>query len=200
MKPESTEKLIKIFSKFPGIGPRQAARFGYFLVDADRSVIEELKTLLEDLKKIKRCPSCFRAYETDGACAICSDPGRETGKVAVVEKDIDLQALEKAGVYKGFYHVLGGLLSGLDAQSRDRLKLKELFQRVKKDAGIKEVIMALSATAEGEFSARYIERILEPLKKNRQLVITRLGRGLSFGAELEYLSAETLKHALDNRK
>ena len=133
-------------------------------------------------------------------CPICLDLSRDRSKIAVVEKDTDFETMEKSGVYDGHYHILGGLISALDAESASRLRLKELFGRGKKENAVKEIILALSATPEGEFSARYIEKILEPLSRDRKLKMTRLGRGLSTGAELEYLNRETLKNALENRK
>ncbi|QQG46305.1 MAG: recombination protein RecR [Candidatus Niyogibacteria bacterium] len=201
MRPQVVEKLTRIFSMMPGIGLRQASRFAYWLVDADKSLVEGLKLALDELKSVKRCDTCFRAYSGQNSCSICLDGLRDDSKVAVVEKDTDLEAMEKSGIYDGRYHVLGGLLSVLDAQSRDRLRLKEIFSRIKKDGSIREVILALSVTPEGEFSSRYIEKILEPLASSgREIKITRLGRGLSSGAELEYLNKETLKNALENRK
>ncbi|MEK7599363.1 MAG: recombination mediator RecR [Patescibacteria group bacterium] len=202
MRPEPIEKIIRIFSRFPGIGQRQAARFAYFLVNAEKSTLKNLKNLLEELESVKHCLICFKihALKNKDICPICSDGARDKNRIAVVEKELDLEAIEKSGVYNGSYHILGGLLSALDAGNRDRLRLRELLDRIKKNSGIKEIILALSATAEGEFSARYIEKILEPFKKERNLSVTRLGRGLASGTEVEYLNAETIKHAWDSRK
>lgn len=200
MRPQAIERLIKIFTRFPGIGPRQAARLAYFLADSEKSFIEDLKSGLSGLKSVNRCSKCFRVDSGKEVCSICGDPNRDMAKIAVVERDTDLEAMEKAGIYDGHYHVLGGLLSVLDDKSRDRLRLKEIFNRTKGDKGINEIILALSATPEGEFTARYIEKILEPASKERPLKITRLGRGLSTGSELEYLNRETLQNALENRK
>jgi len=200
MRPQAIDNLIRVFSKFPGIGPRQAARFVYWLADSGKPLIEELSASLLALRTIDRCSNCFRAHSGAASCSICSDPNRDAGKIAVVERDTDLEAMEKSGVYDGHYHVLGGLLSLLDDESRNRLRLKEIFSRTKKNGKLNEVILALSATPEGEFSARYIEKILEPAQKEKKFKITRLGRGLSAGAELEYLNRDTLKNALENRK
>lgn len=200
MKPPVVEKLVRIFSMLPGIGPRQALRFAYWFADADKSVAENLKTALSELGGIKKCPLCFRIHSGANACSICADESRDWSKIAVVEKDTDFEAMEKSGAYDGRYHILGGLISVLDAGSRDRLRLKDIFNRVKSDTKVKEVILALSFTPEGEFSSRYVEKILEPLTAGREFKITRLGRGLSSGAELEYLNRETLQNALENRK
>jgi recombination protein RecR len=201
-RPEPIEKIVRIFSCFPGIGPRQAARFAYFLVNAEKSTLKNLKNILEELENVKHCPVCFKIYTFGykNGCPICSDGARDKSRIAVVEKELDLEAIEKSGVYNGSYHILDGLLSALDAGNRDRLRLRELLDRIKKNSGIKEIILALSATAEGEFSSRYIEKILEPFKKERNLAVTRLGRGLASGTEVEYLNAETIQHAWNSRK
>lgn len=199
MKPPVIENLTRLFAMLPGIGQRQASRFAYWLVDADKDVIDGLKKALEEVKAVRRCRACFKT-SGQNVCELCSDASRDGSKIAVIEKDADLETMEKSGAYNGRYHILGGLLSVLDLESRNKLRLKELFGRVQKDAGIKEIVLALSATPEGEFSARYIEKIFEPLSAKKELKITRLGRGISTGAELEYLNKETLKNALENRK
>lgn len=199
MKPPVIENLTRLFALLPGIGQKQASRFTYWLVDADKDVINGLKNALEEIGAVKRCSSCFKT-SGQNVCELCSDASRDGSKIAVIEKDADLETMEKSGAYSGRYHILGGLLSVLDLESRNKLRLKELFGRVQKDAGIKEIVLALSATPEGEFSAHYIEKIFEPLAAKRELKITRLGRGISTGAELEYLNKETLKNALENRR
>lgn len=187
-------KLIEYFLKFPGIGPRQAKRFAYFLVGEDKNFVEELSKLISEIKKeVKQCPDCFRFFEGE-KCAICSSLNRDKNILMLVEKDVDLENIEKAGVYSGKYFVLGGTmpLTG----DKNNLRFKELFDRAKNPpAGGLEIILALSANVEGENTGRYIEKILEPLK----IKITKFGRGLSTGAELEYSDSETIKNALKNR-
>jgi len=200
MKPQAIEKLVRIFSMLPGIGPRQALRFAYWFADSDKSVAVSLKSALDELNLVRKCASCFRIHSGENSCSVCADESRDRSKIAIVEKDTDFEAMEKSGAFDGLYHILGGLLSTLGSENLGRLRLKEIFNRVKKDGEVKEIILALSATPEGEFSARYIEKILEPLSASRELKITRLGRGLSAGAELEYLNRDTLKNALENRK
>jgi len=205
------EKLIAHFLKFPGIGPRQAKRFGYFLAGADGEFVEELaRLILETKKNMVRCPSCFRFFEAaravrdsaSGKCGICANLNRDGSLLMVVEKDVDLENIEKSGVYGGKYFVLGGVLSlanGLKKQNS--LRFRELFSKVQKDSP-KEVILATSATLEGENTARYAEKILEPLLGSGSgfRKISRLGRGLSTGTELEYIDGETMSDALENRK
>lgn len=188
--------------RLPGIGPRQARRFVYALVDEDPKVLDEFKELLARLKNnISRCSECFRIFEGQGAiCTICQNSSRDTSKLLILEKDADLENLEKSQIYDGKYHVLGGLISPLKPELQEKLRLKELYDRAQKNPGIKEIILGLSATTEGDMTVRYIEKILEPLQKKRSLKISRLARGLATGTELEYSDRDTLKHALENRK
>jgi len=188
------EKLIEIFLKFPGIGPRQAKRFAYFLAGQDAKFLKDFAdNILEIKKDIKQCNSCFRFY-AGPQCEICSNINRDKNLLMVVEKDVDLENIEKAGIYNGKYFVLGGVMS-LTNNNLDKLKIKELFNKIKKEQP-KEIILAVSATTEGENTSLYIEKILEPLKTK----ITRLGRGLSTGTELEYSDSQTISNALKNRK
>ncbi|MDP3785026.1 MAG: recombination mediator RecR [bacterium] len=202
-------KLIEFFQKLPGIGPRQARRFVYALVDEDPKVLEEFSDLVKHFQEeVSRCARCFRIFSVKGGsasggrelCNICGDTNRDASKLLVLEKDADLENMEKNHIYDGKYHILGGLISPLKPQSQDKLRLKELYLRVEASKGVQEVILALSATTEGDMSVRYIEKILEPVQKARGLTISRLGRGLSTGTELEYSDRDTLKHAFENRK
>lgn len=193
------DKLIELFLKFPGIGPRQAKRFAYFLAGEDEKFRKNLAGLILEIKnEIKQCGSCYRFHQSKAEqCNICSSLNRDKNFLMLVEKDVDLENIEKAGVYNGKYFVLGGTipLTNSKIPPAGGLRLKELFNKVKKEEP-KEVISALSATVEGENTSRYIEKILEPLK----IKTTRLGRGLSTGTELEYSDSETIANALKNRK
>ncbi len=140
--------------------------------------------------KIKQCPECFRFFEGE-KCSVCSGLNRDKNILMIVEKDVDLENIEKAGVYNGRYFVLGGVMPFTG--DKNNLRFKELFDRAK---NYTEIILALSANVEGENTGRYIEKILEPLK----IKITKLGRGLSTGTELEYSDSETIINALKNRK
>ncbi len=211
-------KLIEFFQKLPGIGPRQARRFVYSLVDEDPKVLGEFSDLLKRLKEeVSRCAQCFRIFQGKGdVCEICGSSSRDRSKLLILEKDADLENMEKNHIYDGKYHILGGLISPLKPKSQEKLRLKELYRRVEASKDIQEVILALSATTEGDMTVRYIEKILEPIQKTRKLTrpdfdgelsrtagelkISRLGRGLSTGTELEYSDRDTLKHALENRK
>lgn len=209
MYPKSIQTLIEIFAKFPGIGPRQAARFVFYLIREKNELIPlMMKSLDEVNKKVEICQECFRTTEANGKnsvlCSFCVNPKRNAGIILVVEKESDMQNIEKTGAFDGRYHLLGGTISPLDHESPRKLHLKELHGRIQKILQEKEsaeVILATSTTTEGDMTAVYIERILEPLKKQfPKFALSRLGRGLSSGAELEYADEATLKNALTNRK
>lgn len=197
------QKLSSFFERFPGIGPRQAGRFVYHLIDEDKTAISEFIKLLGEINNARHCEKCFQIFERkneDKLCAICRDKNRDNSLILVVEKDLDLRNVEKAHNFNGLYYVLGGVFSPLNSNKSKNLRLRELFEAVKNSKEIKEIILGFSATVEGEETARYIERILEPLQKERGLKISRLARGLTTGAELEYMDSETIKNSLMNRK
>jgi len=191
------DKLIEYFLKFPGVGPRQAKRFAYFLALQDKNFTEDLSRLISEIKKeINQCPDCFRFFEGE-KCAICSSLNRDKNILMIIEKDVDLENIERAGIYNGKYFILGGVmpLTG----DKNNLRFKELYNKVSQEKP-KEIILALSANVESENTARYIEKILEPLSASRRIKITKFGRGLSTGTELEYSDSETIINALKNRK
>lgn len=201
MEGQIIPKLIAFFERFPGIGPRQARRFVYFLAEEKQGDIESFASLLSRfMSEVSRCRDCFRVFEGRGdACSICAG-ARDKSKVLVVEKDTDLENIERTGIYGGTYYVLGGLLSPLKPELQERLRFQELYGRIEREGALAEVILALSATTEGDMTARYIERILESFTKAGKIKISRLGRGLSTGTELEYSDRDTLRSALENRK
>jgi len=192
-------RLIESFLKFPGIGPRQAKRFVYFLAGESKAYVDNLAKLILEVKSgMKQCESCYRYFESKNIeidlCPVCSGISRDSSVIMAVEKDVDLENIERTGNFRGKYFVLGGLLS-LGGNETASVRLKQLFDKVQKEKPA-EIILATSATVEGENTNLYIERILEPLK----VKITRLGRGLSTGAELEYSDSETIENALKNRQ
>jgi recombination protein RecR len=193
------EQLVEIFREFPGIGPRQARRFAYFVISKPAGFSDEISSLLKDVKKaISQCPVCLKYTmgKNGGVCEICSDDTRENS-IMIVAKDTDLQTVEKSGVFKGKYFVLGGLLSILEREPEKRIRINQLRDRIKKGLkdGTKEIILALNATAEGETTAEYLKNTLKEFEIN----ISELGRGISTGTEIEYLDKETLKGALENK-
>ena len=196
-----SEKLIELFLKFPGIGPRQAKRFVYFLAGEEKNYVDNLVKLISDIKSgMKQCESCFRYFNSSKSgvdeelCPICANSNRSSSEIMIVEKDVDLENIERMSVFNGKYFVLGGLIS-LNGNEKPEVRMKQLYDKIQKEKPA-EVILATSATVEGENTNLYIERILEPLK----IKISRLGRGLSTGAELEYSDTETIENALINRK
>ncbi len=193
------KQTVKLLQKLPGVGPRQAARFILSLLEKDESELRELGLAISNLKKdIRTCKECFNVSE-NGLCHICSDPKRDRTKLMVVEKITDLEPVEKTGLYKGLYHVLGGAIDPLNNNSPETLKFRELIRRtdeLSKDKNI-EMIIATNPTTTGETTALYIKELV---KNKKDLTLTRLGRGLASGSNLEYADELTLKNALEYRK
>jgi recombination protein RecR len=204
--PKSIQNFIKIFSTLPGIGPRQATRIAFWLLHQEPQYQKDLVDSLNNIiTKTKLCADCFFVFEpknNETLCEICRDSRRDHTIICVVEKETDLISIEKTNKYKGVYHVLGGLMSEIDEKQNKTLKIPELLTRIKnsfnKRKPIKEVIIALSPTSEGNLTAYYLERQLKSLKLNFK--ITKLGRGLPHGGEVEFADSETLINALEGRK
>lgn len=196
---DTIEELTHAFQKFPGIGPRQAKRFVYHLLSAGSGDRAHLASLIEKLgADISQCTLCMRFAPTrERLCKTCTDTARDASLLMIVEKDQDLQAVERSHAYKGYYFILGGVLtlSGKGViREKDLIRVVEL--RAKK--GLFEIVLALSATSEGEHTADRVRELLHPLQGT--LKITELGRGLSTGSELEYSDSTTLTNALQNRR
>jgi recombination protein RecR len=187
--------LIEELNKLPGIGPKSAKRLAYHIL---RSPDEEAKALAEAIltlkEKIKLCSVCFNNTDCD-PCRICQDKERDHSKICVVEKPSDILPLEQTGKYNGVYHVLHGTISPTQGVGPEELKIKELLARLK-DGSVTEVIVATNPNVESETMAMYLQRIITPLG----IRVTRLARGLPFGAELEYADDLTLGQALENRR
>lgn len=194
------DELAVAFSRLPGIGPRQGKRFVYFLLASPVAERARLAELIASLgKDVHQCPDCLRFYNGSSAavCNYCSDKTRDDSLLMIVEKDQDLSAVERAGTYRGRYFVLGGVLT---LTGKGVIREKELLKIVEKRLknGLKEIVLALSATSEGEHTADRVRELLAPYRDH--LKISELGRGLATGSELEYSDAETLRAALTNRK
>jgi len=198
MYPKTIQKLIDLFSKFPTVGPRTAARFVFYLMRTPDKQIQELLNSISELKKtVKICSFCFNPFEGESElCPICSDPRRDKSLLCIISNETDLSAIEKTKKYNGLYFIFGGTVSTLKKADIEKLRVKELGERVKNHPEIQEIIVAIDPTTEGEATALYLERFLKPFNKK----ITRLGRGLPVGAELEYADEETLSSALESRK
>lgn len=195
-------KLAEYFGRFPGIGPRQAQRFVYYLLTQNPRFHEELADLLKLLKKeVTLCIKCRRYFTKTGTaflCSICADKNRNNKLLMVVEKDVDLDNVERGGVYNGYYFIIGGTVPILEKNPEERIRIKELVQYIQKN-GFKEIILALSANPEGDHTSEYIKDALVAAKFENDVTISLLGRGLSTGTELEYSDPETIKNALQNR-
>lgn len=198
------DNLTQSFMKFPGIGTRQAKRFVYFLLAQDPHFVENLAHEISELQKtITQCTSCFRFYprKGDGSfCDVCIDDA-DSATLMVVEKDTDFDSVRRSGSYSGRYFVLGGTIPILERDPASKIRIRELLRRIEtgSNEGLTEIILALSANPEGDFTRDYVARTLEPITKKLGMTVTALGRGISTGTELEYSDSDTLKHALKNR-
>ena len=192
---EPVARLIEEFNKLPGIGPKSAQRLTYYLL---RSPDEEAKALAEAIlalkEKIRLCSVCFNITDQD-SCSICQDKERDHSKICVVERPSDVLPLERTGKYDGVYHVLHGSINPAQGIGTEALKVKELLSRLQ-DGSVTEVILATNPNIEGETTAMYLRRSIMPL----DIRVSRLARGLPFGAELEYADDMTLGQALDLRQ
>jgi recombination protein RecR len=189
------DRLIQLLAKLPGLGPRSARRAALFLLKRREVLMEPLAAALaETAKRIRPCTVCGN-LDTLDPCTLCRDPRRDVSLVCVVEDVADLWAVERSGAYRGRYHVLGGTLSALDGVGPDDLHIDRLVRRVA-DGGVREVILAMSATVEGQTTAHYImDRLAESGTQ-----ISRLAHGVPVGGELDYLDEGTLSAALAARQ
>ena len=193
--PKVVEDLTNSFEKLPGIGRRSAQRLAFYLLRVPQRDLETFANSLTNLKKqTKICTICHNLTDQD-QCSVCGDPTRDATQVCVVESFQDVLAIEKSGTYKGVYHVLHGSISPLNNIGPDELYIDTLVQRVKKGS-IKEVILATNTSLEGEATALYIKQSLEGMRVS----LTRIGRGLPTGVEIEYADDQTLMQAMDTRK
>jgi len=198
-------RLEELFARFPGIGPRQARRFVYYIQTKPASATKELADLIQEVKRAtSECADCHRFFTTRNAraadntvCPICADPARDRTSLMVVARDFDLETVERSGAYRGTYFVLGGTVPILDKEPEKHIRLHALGDRVRAD-GLTEVILSMNATPDGENTAEVVRKALSPYAA-KGLKVTILGRGLSTGAELEYVDGDTIKSALQNR-
>lgn len=192
---EPVARLIEEFNKLPGIGPKSAQRLAYYLL---HSSDEEAKNLAEAIlalkEKTRLCSICFNITDCD-PCRVCQDVERDHSKICVVERPSDIIPLERTGKYNGVYHVLHGAINPTRGIGPEELKVKELLSRLQ-DGLVTEVIIATNPNMEGEATAMYLRRMIQP----RGIRISRLARGLPFGADLEYADDLTLGQALEGRQ
>lgn len=196
MYPESLQRLIKHLSMLPGIGQKSATRLALYLVRDNKDLAEAIaKSLMEVKEKVRFCKICFNISEHE-LCEICTDETRDGQIICVVEGPADQAAIEEAGVFKGRYHILHGILSPLNGIGPDDLKIKELLERIKNE-DTKEVIIATNPTTQGEATALYIAKLI--IQKRPDISLTRIASGVPFGGDLKYADHMTLEKAIINR-
>lgn len=186
------EALVHHLSRLPGIGSKTATRLAHHIVRTDGLAADLAESLAGVTDGISRCSTCFHLASTD-PCSICSDGRRDESTVCVVERSQDLEAIERAGTFRGHYHVLEGVLAPLDGVGAEDLRIRELVDRIE---GVQELILATNPTAQGDVTALYIARLVAPLG----VKVTRIARGVSVGSELEYTDASTISRALAERR
>ncbi len=192
-KIESIARLTNEFSKLPGVGKKTAARYAYYIINSKvEDVISFVEALKEVKSKVRFCDICGNFTDTN-PCHICKTRSSET--ICVVKEPKDIDAIEKAGVFKGTYHVLNGTINPLAGVGPDDIRIKELLSRIS-SGNVKEVIMATNADVEGEATAMYIAKILKPL----EVKVTRIAQGVQVGSDLEYADEVTLARAISDRK
>jgi len=198
--PEPVTRLIEAFAQLPGIGPKTASRLTFYLLRRPAEQAEALADALRDLKQtIVFCSTCYNITEKS-PCTVCRDEGRDRSIICVVEEPLDVLAIDRTGEYRGLYHVLHGSISPVEGIGPDELRINELVGRIK-DAGLQsapvhEVLLATNPNLEGEATAMYLARLIQPLGVR----VTRLARGLPVGGDLEYADAVTLSRALEGRR
>lgn len=194
---KAVERLVSALKRLPGIGPKQAERLTIHILRTPRTEIENLIEALRDAKAAMRyCSRCWDLTDRE-LCRICSDPGRDQSGICVVEEPQDVAALDRTHAFTGLYHVLHGSLAPLDGIGPDRIKARELVERVRaSDGGVKEVVIATDPDTEGEATALYLAQILKPFP----VKITRIAHGVPLGGDLDYIDERTLSHALSGRR
>lgn len=199
MLPEPIQQFITLVSKLPSIGPRQATRLSFWLVKKGRSFLEELARAIANLRSVQLCSRCFFVHinETSTLCPICSNDQREQDRIMVVEKETDLMTIERSGAYRGIYFVLGELTrSGvLEDEQKRRIETLITYTSSLSENVASEIIIALNPTTYGDLTAGLIERTLRSHAKT----ITRIGRGIPTGGEIEFADEDTIGHAINRR-
>lgn len=196
--PKAIQNLIESFEKLPGVGPKSAQRLTFYLLHVPQHELDKFAQAVSELKnQTILCSTCYTVDETD-PCSICSDPKRDQSVICVVEQPLDVLALEKSGKYQGVYHVLHGKIDPLNNIGPEEIFIRQLLQRVKDpEVSVREIILATNPTMEGEATAMYLSKQLKV--SDADLKITRIGRGLPIGADLEYADSTTLDRAMEGR-
>ena len=213
---DNLRRLEEIFARFPGIGPRQARRFVYHILAKSPTSVKEFTDLVAEVKKsTSECDMCHRFFiqgnqnvrrtgqsAANLTCSICSDKSRDQSTLMIVARDSDFESIERSGAYKGLYFILGGAVPVLDKEPEKRIRLKTLLERIagaSAASSFKEIILSLNTTPDGEHTEDIVRAAMGKMTENPSFRVSVLGRGLSTGAELEYVDGETIKNALQNR-
>lgn len=192
MYPKEFDKLIELFEKLPGVGSKTAQRYAFKILESSKDQLDDYINTIKSISNIKKCKTCgFLTEESE--CVFCKDKTRDNSTLMVVENPQDVVAIEKTNIYRGSYHVLGGLISSSKGVFPEDLKIKNLIERVSDNT--KEVILALSPTMDGEMTCLYIDKLL----KEKNVKVTRLASGLPMGSNLDYADELTLIKAMSNR-
>ncbi|MBO6257216.1 recombination protein RecR [bacterium] len=192
--PKSIAALIEQFQKFPSVGPKSAQRMAFFLLRMSKADVDNFaKTIIEAKENTKTCEICFN-LSSSSPCEICSSTSRDKSTICVISESKDLIAIEKTNEYKGLYHVLQGLISPMDGIGAEDIRIKELLNRLT-DENIKEVILALSPSVEGEATSLYLTKLIKPFG----IKVSRIAFGLPVGADLEYADEITIAKAIEGR-
>ena len=192
--PNFIQKLINEFDKLPGIGPKTSARLVFNLMHRKEDIKDLSEALSNAYKNIHLCPQCYNLAENE-LCSICANPQRDKATICIVANNQDVEAVEKTNEFNGVYHLLNGLLSPLEGITPDKLKIKELADRIKNN-NVNEIILALDQSMEGEATSIYLSKFLQ----DYPVSVTKLAQGIPMGANIEYTDEITLTSALKNRK
>ena len=205
MLPEPIKKFVEVFSKLPSIGPRQATRLAFYIAGLGKNKVKEISEAIAGLNGLTTCSRCFRTFTKGGPstssgstiCSICKDPTRVKGLVAIVEKETDLLSLEKTKKFNGWYLVIGELHKNGELEPEQKLRLSALKNYIKKELNgrAEEIILATNPTVYGDLNAVTLKKELEGVAEK----ITRLGRGIPTGGEIEFADEETLGQAIEKR-
>lgn len=193
--PNTIQKLIECLKKIPGIGEKTAERYALAILNLDNEVIEQFsKSILDTKLKIKKCSICNNLTENE-ICDICKNKGRNNELLCVVEDPKSIVLFEKIGSFDGYYHIINGLISPLDGINPEDIGIDKLIERIKKN-NIKEVILAVKPSIEGETTALYISKML----KNSDVIVSKIAHGVPLGTDIDYVDSLTLELAMENRK
>lgn len=188
-------RLIDSYMKLPGIGEKTATRLAFYTLDMPQEDVEDFSKSLKEVKEdIHQCKICGNITEKE-ICDICANPARQQSTIMVVEQPKDVMAFEEMGEYDGLYHVLHGVLSPMDGVGPEEINIKSLITRLQKQDQVKEIILALNSTPEGEATAMYLSKLIKPAG----IKVTRLAAGLAVGSDIEYANSITLKRAVQGR-